>query len=304
MRITEMYNKKGQAVLKELANHTQAYAQAGPQKILIGRVLYRSVHAWNSSLWIDVGEEDNPQDAPPLIAKNSPVLSGDTLVGVIDFVGKKTSLVRLITDSSLTPAVRVARGGIENRMLQSHIQEVAHFTTSKKAAFKSDEEQKAFLFLLSELTKNFPVDDETHLLAKGELQGQAEPLWRSPGQLLRGIGFNYDFKDEQGPARDLRTGAPIDPEGEYTTRQTLPLIQVGDLLVTSGMDGIFPEGLKTARVHSITPLREGAYSYELLAKPIEDLADLQAVFVLAPQYVDLNEAPTKVEKLMQELTDD
>lgn len=292
----DVYNKRGQSVIKELAAHTYVKAQ----KILVGCVLYRSRHTWNSSLWIDVGEEDNPQDGPPLIAKNSPVLSGDVLVGVVDFVGKKTSLVRLITDSGLTPAVRIARGGIENRRLHSQIQELSQFVTSKKDAFKNLEDQKTFLSLLSELQKNFPVDQEEHLLAKGELQGLAEPHLTT-SQLLHGVGFNYDFKDEHGPARDLRTGASFDKEDEYTPRQTLPLLQVGDLLVTSGMDGIFPEGLKTARVHSISPLREGAYSYELLAKPIEDLADLETVFVLPPQNFDLSEAPTKVEKLMDEI---
>src|SRR5205807_3649558 len=39
VRATEMYNKKGQTVLKELTNHTQAYTQTGAQKILIGRVV-------------------------------------------------------------------------------------------------------------------------------------------------------------------------------------------------------------------------------------------------------------------------
>lgn len=296
-KLHDIYLAQGQSLVKKLAQTGTAHTT----KLAVGHVLYRSVHTWNSSLWIDLGEDDNVLGQPALVGKSSPVLSGDTVVGVIDFVGKKTSLVRLIGDSGLTPSVRVARGGIENKALHNHIEELTQFLTSKTASFKKPEEQKAFLFLLQELAKNFPQDKETHFLAKGELQGHSEPLWRSPGQMLRGVGFNYDFSDDHGPSRDLRTGEPIDPENEYSKREKMPLLQVGDLLVTSGLDGIFPEGLKIATVHSIQPLREGAYSYELLAKPTDDLLDLQTVFVLPPLYCNPNDAPTKVERLLNEL---
>lgn len=61
------------------------------------------------------------------------------------------------------------------------------------------------------------------------------------------------------------------------------MIQVGDLLVTSGLDGVFPEGLHIAVVESLSPLREGAYSYELIAKPTAlNILDLNYVSVIAP----------------------
>lgn len=289
----------GQA--KKVAKTLQPVADDA--KMLIGHVLYRSVHTWNSTLWIDVGQDDNKPGSAIRIDKNSPVLCGDSVVGVVEFVGKKTSLVRLISDSSLTPSVRIARGGLENKLLHSQIDELATFVQTNKNSFKRPQEEKAFLILLDELKQKYPQENETHLLAKGELQGHSEPLWRTPGTLLHGVGFNYDFSDDAGPARDLRTGEPIDPENEYTKREQMPLLQVGDLLVTSGLDGIFPEGLKIARVHSIKPLREGAFSYELLAKPTEDLLDLQTVFVLPPHTCDPKDAPTKVERLLEELSE-
>ncbi|MDB6082087.1 MAG: hypothetical protein JWO53_1359 [Chlamydiia bacterium] len=275
-----------------------------PSKLLVGEVLYRSVHTWNSSLWIDLGDNDNPLEGAPLIAKNSPVLSGDSVVGVIDFVGKRSSLVRLITDSGLTPSVRVQRGVVDNKKIISAITTLSDYASNEKASFSTEDEKKAFFILLDTLTQNLQGKGNTapEFLAKGEIQGHGEPLWRTPGQFLRGIGFNYDFKDSYGPARDLRTGEPIDPENEYTPREKTPLIQVGDTLVTSGMDGIFPEGLQVAKVHSILPLREGAYSYELRALPTAgDLMDLKSVIVLPPQSFSQADIPSRVEKLLKEI---
>ncbi len=108
------------------------------------------------------------------------------------------------------------------------------------------------------------------LLAKGELSGSSHPLWRSRGALLEGTGFNYDFSDSAGPARDLRT-----------TDQ--PILQPGDLLITTGMDGLFPAGLEVARVATVAPLREGAYFYNLTATPVApNLDELTHLFVLPP----------------------
>ena len=70
-------------------------------------------------------------------------------------------------------------------------------------------------------------------MAKGELHGSSKPLWRGYSQVLKGIGFNYDYADAYGPARDLRTGK--------TTANSpgISLLRVNDLLMTTGMDGIF-----------------------------------------------------------------
>lgn len=117
---------------------------------------------------------------------------------------------------------------------------------------------------------------EKRYLAKGELRGIYQPQWNSAGQILQGFGFNYDFPDEYGPARDLRTGS----DGKQTP---ISLLQPGDLLVTTGMDGIFPPNLEVAKIAEIFPLHEGDYSYSLTAKPIvENFNDLSIVFVIPP----------------------
>ncbi len=110
------------------------------------------------------------------------------------------------------------------------------------------------------------------LLAKGELFGSSLPLWRSYRNILTGYGFNFDFSDVEGEARDLRMGNILRP---------------GDLLVTTGMDGVFPPMLNVARVEDIATLREGSYFYELTAIPTAgDLNELQTVFILPPREMD------------------
>ena len=60
-------------------------------------------------------------------------------------------------------------------------------------------------------------------------------------------------------------------------------MQNGDLLITTGLDGIFPAGLLVARVSKVHDLEEGAYSYRIEAKPTcLMLSELQVVFVLPP----------------------
>ena len=97
--------------------------------------------------------------------------------------------------------------------------------------------------------------------------------------MLKGIGFNYNTADEEGPSRSLRTGKPLG----VSAAPESALIQAGDLLITSGLDGVFPPGIPVAIATKIASLKEGSYSYELEAKPAAgDLNDLQSVFVLPP----------------------
>ncbi len=194
------------------------------------RVIFRPINAWNSSLWIDKGTKDNLALKRTVIAKNSPVVIGASVVGVVDFVGETQSRVRLITDSNLNLSVRIKRGN--------------------------------------------------WMLAKGELIGKSESISRSHKIILKGVGFNYDFSDKEGPARDLRTGRPFEKNSSFPE---MPLVQVDDELITTGMDGVFPPHLKVGKVHKIAPLKEGDYAYDLEAESIlKDLNSLMLVFVLPP----------------------
>lgn len=241
-------------------------------------VVARHISSWNSCLWIDIGEDDNKNGAM-VVAKNSPVVSGSALIGVVDYIGKKQSRVCLITDSRLIPSVRAARGSPQSRLLlerfDSLIEQLQHT------------ENGMYDQLIAQLKRergNLLADQSNLLLAKGELCGTDSPLWRGVGKHLRGTGFNYDTADHYGPARDLRTGVPI---GDGKQDKGLAIINEGDLLLTTGMDGIFPEGLPVALVTKVELLKEGAYYYDIEAKPIaQRLDELSVVYVLPPAAID------------------
>lgn len=206
---------------------------------LPARIIYRPVNAWSNVVWVDVGNADNQRLGRVAIAKNSPVVIGIAVVGVVDYVGERQSRIRLITDSGLNPSVRIKRG--------------------------------------------------TKLLAKGTLCGECEPRMRFFRQRLKGIGFNYDFPDTEGPARDLRTGEVLDRSLHLPP---LPLVQLNDLLITTGMDGVYPPGLQIGIVKKITPLKEGDDEYSLEAEPLAgDLNRLSLVFILPPRGYNLEDQP-------------
>lgn len=244
---------------------------------LPARVVFRDPSSWSNSLWIDVGEQDNRVLGERIVAKNSPVVLGASLVGIVEYVGRAHSRVRLITDAALHPSVRTARGGVQDRRLVELIDELQEELCARDDLFETPQSAALLLDNLNLVRERLSSSSCSFYLAKGEMQGSSEAAWRGFGSLLRGVGFNYDFADEEGPARDLRTGAPIGKG------RPIPLVEVGDLLVTTGMDGLFPPGLHVATVVSIEPLREGSYCYSLDARPTAgSMEGLRLLFVLPP----------------------
>lgn len=251
-------------------------------------VIYRDPETWSSSIWINVGEEDNRIRGHQIVKKNSPVLSGFSVVGVVESVGRKRSRVRLITDVGLKPSVRVARGFSQNALFLENLDFVLHHVKMRRELPLSDSQKEEIIALLEPLKKRLATDVEEWYLAKGILQGSGTPLWRSLNHTLKGIGFNYDFPDSKGPSRELSSGKVIDAK---TPLLPAPLIRVSDLLVTTGMDGVFPPGLPVAEVRKIFPSREGAFTYEIEAIPVvKNLDTLQTVFVIPP-WSDEEELP-------------
>lgn len=175
------------------------------------QVIFRSPSSWSNVLWIDVGEENNGREDGVVVAKNSPVIAGDSLLGIVECVGPRCARVRLITDPKLTISVCAHRVGVA---------------------------------------------------AKGEVHGSGPPLWRAWGQTLKGVGF-----------------ASFAAHGDEAPEQ----LAVGDLLVTNGLDGIFPAGLRVGTVVHADEATEGAPCYGIEARLAnEDFIETRLVTVLPP----------------------
>lgn len=242
-------------------------------KALPARVIFRSFDQWNSSVWVNVGSADNEKGSAPIIGKDSPVMINQAIVGVVDYVGEHQSRVRLITDSRITPSVRAIRGGEYDALIGDYVDNILLAISPKSALYLSSDETVQLKQLLAKLKSSLQPYNKSWYLAKGELQGSLRPIGYGP-PVLKGTGFNYDFADEEGEGRDLRSG-----QGNSSTS----ILKVNDVLVTTGMDGVFPPGLKVGIVSKIEFLKEGDYFYELEAKPLaNNLEELSLVFVLPP----------------------
>ena len=228
-------------------------------KAIPAKVIFREPGSWSNYIWINVGEVDNKHLQEAVITKNSPVVIGNSVVGVIDLIHKTQSRVRLITDNRLTIAVRAVRGKQQDHFLLEQLNALL-FSLEKNQNSCSQEIQEAISALTRLKAQFIPVDQNTYL-AKGELQGTGRPLWRSCGSFLKGTGFNYDFSDGEGLARDLRSGRTY----EKARLSPIALLNVGDLLITTGLDGVFPAGLHVGVVSKIDVLQEGQCFYHLEA---------------------------------------
>lgn len=260
---------------KELCKQLDLQIHALPAK-----VIFREPASWSSTLWINLGEKDNLKLDKKIIGKNSPVLLGTTIVGIVEYVGDHQSKVRLITDSRLCPSVRACRGHDQNRHILEHLEALMFALELREDLFTSINENEVLKQHLVQLKNVLLRQENDFYLAKGEIHGTSHPLWRSRSQVLKGIGFNYDFGDDEGPSRDLRTGELY---GAPQKKEPLPLLRPGDLLVTTGLDGIFPAGFRIGVVLSVQTLKEGSSSYEIEAISSAGNLDLLSnVSVLPP----------------------
>lgn len=267
----EFYKRRALELCQSLSLELQA---------IPAKVVFRDPSSWSSSLWLNVGEKDNRALGKKVVAKNSPVVVGSSIVGVVEYVGEKQARIRLISDSGLNPSVRAVRGSSQNQYLLKHLDALLMNLEWRPELFTSGEEKEAAFSTLLALKRSLAEPLSDHYLAKGELAGVSAPLWRCRGQTLHGYGFNYDYADDEGPARDLRMGYSLDANRKTNP---IPLLKVGDLLMTTGMDGVFPAGFSVATVSSVAPLREGASSYEIEAiATAGNLEELSSLFVLPP----------------------
>lgn len=272
-RDIEQFNELSKADLfHESRKFSMLHRIESEKQSLQSRVIFREPATWSQMLWIDVGEEDNENLSTEVVQKNSPILVGNSLFGIVERVERKKSLVRLITDPTINVAVRVVRGGAHERMIASHIDQLISLIRHEKRHELKVKELEIF-------KEQLDLMQADELLAKGILHGSSFPLGRSYTQKLSGEGFNYDYDDSKGNRRDLRTG--VDYGAKHP--ELVTLIQEGDLLETSGLDAMFPEGIYVGCVEKVLPLQEGAVSYAIRARSvIPSLDAIKYVQVLPP----------------------
>lgn len=234
------------------------------------KVIWRHFDFWGDWLWVKIGQ----QDACSLTGQlglNSPVILGDALIGIIDYVGPRYSRVQLISNPRFVPSVRAVRGGIADLFTSAHIAHVLSAVTKEGLSSTALHELRAW-------QQKMQVPQATQYAAKGELRGRASCSKKRGKLLLQGTGFNLEFPDEEGPSQELWTAHFRKKDQAFS-----PLLQEGDLLITTGLDGLFPRGLKVATVTEIFSLQEGDYYYELLAEPLVDLwQDFSYIYILPP----------------------
>jgi len=232
------------------------------------QVILREPVNWSSSLWVNVGSNQNENLGKLIITKNSPVIKGNTLIGIVEEVLSDRSRIRLISDSSLIPSVRAVRGNRQDIEIALQLDNLIDRMQAQEQLFLDKEEKERFIQACSSLKSRLFQSEKDLYLAKGELHGALTISNRKRSSYLKGEGFNYAFADEEGEAKS------------YSKE---PLIQKGDLLVTTGYDGIFPKDLDVAIVTTVYPMNISDCTYKIEAKStIGNLDDLATLYILPP----------------------
>jgi rod shape-determining protein MreC len=104
------------------------------------------------------------------------------------------------------------------------------------------------------------------------------------------------------PVLNVRTGVRSLAFGDATGDGGLELrfmgsntdVQQGDLLTTSGVDGVYPPGLPVARINSIERRAESAFA-RIHCLPLALVSGTRHVIVLQPQSAQIPPRPAEVE---------
>ncbi len=260
--------------LLRLQDEEQLRRTMVPESVL-AHLIYQDRYPAHQGCWVDVGSEDNTRLGRDVVVPNAPVVVGHFLIGLVDEVFPRQSRIRLLSDPAVRPAVRAARGHVQQVCLAQHLDEVMQEAPSDMP--------RMVVEYLEQWKAQLGASSPELLLAKGVLEGH----YAGQERILRGTGFNCYLPDDLAPARELRSGRVVG-EGQATAQ---PLIRKGDILITTGMDGVFPMGLLVARVVYIEPLIEGDCYYQLQAEWLAPPLDgLHVVSILPPvQNVEISQ---------------
>ena len=202
-------------------------------------------------VWVNAGKIEG-------IKPNSPVTVGAAVIGVVEEVKEHRSRIRLITDAKLRIAARIAQGKWRDRFLWSQLLTLSHHCS----LFEEYQQYTPMLqHCAEEVVSNLSMD-KSKLTLKGVLKGD-QSLFKG-NCLLKGEGFQCEHEDNESSAADVSTLA----------------VEKGDLLVTSGLDGVFPPGLFLGVVEES---HRRDFCYDLSASAcVENLSLLEYVTILPP----------------------
>ena len=235
----------------------------------IAKVIFKEPFSTSSYLWINVGELYNQKIGMKLIQKNSPVVLGDTLLGVVEEVHANFSKIRLITDPKMVVSVRAVRGSSQLKNIQSKTYELLDtLELSEDFTWEKKGELKEMLFSLQQELDKEGIDRH---YAIGELVGSEYSPFFAYHSVLVGDGFHIRQENRKLALNTIYPGFK-----EIA-------IKKGDLLKTTRLDGIFPAGLKVAIVTETEYSQLGKPLYSIQAKPIlENIHELEYVQILPP----------------------
>ena len=141
---------------------------------------------------------------------------------------------------------------------------------------------------------------ETVMLSSGYMSGAAagtpvvswqgvagRVLKAGPGTsvalLLTDTGSRISVVTSEGRVQGiLAGGGPGNPLELRFVRQNAP-VRVGEILVTSGVDAVYPKGIPVARITAVSregSSRSGSSLLEIQAEPLADLQHMEEVFLL------------------------
>ena len=256
--------KKRMKILEDFLSYFGRYALA--------KIIFKEPFSSSSFAWINLGENYNSKCGITIIQKNSPVVFGDVLVGVVEEVFPHFSKIRFITDPHLVVSVKAIRGKEQLKSMQAKAEDLLDaLELVQEVKYEKKDELMSLLHALNQELQN---EGHDRYYARGEVSGaEYSPLYVFQNQLI-GSGFlMQDLKTKHVKNLGVRGFQEI-------------AIKKGDLLVSTGTDGMIPAGLKVGFVTEVLPSTLGKATYSIKAKSACDqLNELEYVQIL-PAVVD------------------